>query len=58
MDGLVAEHETMNQPSQEIPTDFPTDNGLGMVEPGWGLFDTQPTLGWLDADFSFFDSNQ
>jgi hypothetical protein len=58
MDGLVAEHETMNQPSQEIPTDFPTNNGLGMVEPGWGLFDTQPTLGWLDADFSFFDSNQ
>lgn len=22
---------------------------------GWGLFDVQPTLDWLDADFSFFD---
>jgi hypothetical protein len=23
----------------------------------WELFDVQPTLDWLDVDFSFFDSN-
>ncbi|KNG50554.1 c6 transcription factor [Stemphylium lycopersici] len=58
MEGLVAEPAMMNQPGQEIPPDFPTDNSLGMLDQGWGLFDTQPTLGWLDADFSFFNSNQ
>jgi hypothetical protein len=23
----------------------------------WGLLEIQPTLDWLDADFSFFDRN-
>lgn len=31
-------------------------SGSNMTELGWGLFDTQPTLGWLDADFSIFDN--
>ncbi|PSN61594.1 hypothetical protein BS50DRAFT_561642 [Corynespora cassiicola Philippines] len=26
------------------------------TDPMWGLFDAQPTLEWLDADFSLFDS--
>lgn len=33
------------------------DSPSGM-DPGWELFDVQPTLDWLDADFSFFDSRQ
>ena len=32
-----------------------TPSGLN---PGWGLFDVQPTLDWLDTDFSFFDHEQ
>ena len=31
---------------------------ISSVDPSWELFDIQPTLDWLDADFSFFDSNQ
>ncbi|KAF2821137.1 hypothetical protein CC86DRAFT_411439 [Ophiobolus disseminans] len=41
-------------------TDFTFTSGgtpSGM-DPGWGLFDVQPTLDWLDADFSIFDSRQ
>ncbi len=25
------------------------------IDSGWGLFDVQPTLDWLDADFSVFN---
>ena len=28
------------------------------LNPGWELFDVQPTLDWLGADFSFFDHEQ
>lgn len=37
---------------------FMTDGTPGVMDPGWGLFDVQPTLDWLDADLSFFDSKQ
>jgi hypothetical protein len=37
---------------------FSTDSVIGVLEPGWELFDVQPTLDWLDADFSFFDNEQ
>ncbi|KAJ4292464.1 hypothetical protein N0V90_009126 [Kalmusia sp. IMI 367209] len=36
----------------------PHEDITGFVDPGWGLFDIQPTLDWLDADFSFIDSNE
>lgn len=35
-----------------------SDGTLGNLDLGWGLFDVQPTLDWLDADFSFFDNEQ
>ncbi|KAF2441513.1 hypothetical protein P171DRAFT_434189 [Karstenula rhodostoma CBS 690.94] len=52
--------------SQRTPSTVPTPLGLRgpyddlipPVDPDWGLFDMQPTLDWLDADFSFFSSNQ
>ena len=37
---------------------FTADATSGALDPGWGLFDAHPTLDWLDADFSFFDSEQ
>ncbi|KAF9697819.1 hypothetical protein EKO04_004203 [Ascochyta lentis] len=37
---------------------FTAENTPGVMDPGWGLFDVQPTLDWLDADFSFFDNEQ
>ncbi|KAF2009391.1 hypothetical protein BU24DRAFT_497039 [Aaosphaeria arxii CBS 175.79] len=37
---------------------YTTDESLGMMDPGWGLFDVQPTLDWLDADFLFLDNPQ
>lgn len=41
-------------------TDFTITSGgtPSGLDPGWGLFDVQPTLDWLDADFSFFDNEQ
>ncbi|KAJ4984959.1 C6 transcription factor [Stagonosporopsis vannaccii] len=30
----------------------------GSTDLDWGLFDIQPTLDWLDADFSLFDNEQ
>jgi len=48
--------------SQQISTNAlaPTSTAImpGMVGPDWGLFDVQPTLDWLDADFSYFDTSQ
>ncbi|KAH7351489.1 hypothetical protein BKA66DRAFT_475925 [Pyrenochaeta sp. MPI-SDFR-AT-0127] len=41
--------DLMGTPVQDIPE---------FVDPSWGFFDIQPTLSWLDADFSYFDSNQ
>jgi len=31
-----------------------TSNTCSSLDSGWGLFDVQPTLDWLDADFSLF----
>lgn len=33
---------------------FTSSNTHSSLDPGWGLFDVQPTLDWLDADFSLF----
>jgi hypothetical protein len=52
--------------SQRTPSTVPTpldltgsyDDLIPPINPDWGLFDMQPTLDWLDADFSFFSSNQ
>lgn len=33
---------------------FTSSNTHSSLDPGWGLFDAQPTLDWLDADFSLF----
>jgi hypothetical protein len=56
--GINTEYANSVQPADDMAMDFPTDNSIGLLDPSWGLFDTQPTMGWLDADFSFFDSNQ
>ncbi|KAF2794071.1 hypothetical protein K505DRAFT_242965, partial [Melanomma pulvis-pyrius CBS 109.77] len=32
--------------------ELPMDNMIANLDPVWGLFDAQPTLDWLDADFS------
>ncbi|CAG5186277.1 uncharacterized protein ALTATR162_LOCUS11540 [Alternaria atra] len=55
---INTEYANSVQPADDMAMDFPTDNSIGLLDPSWGLFDTQPTMGWLDADFSFFDSNQ
>lgn len=44
--------------TQETEFSFTPGDASGVMDPGWGLFDVQPTLDWLDADFSFFDSEQ
>ncbi|CAN9453493.1 unnamed protein product [Alternaria alternata] len=56
--GINAEYTNLVQPADDVAMEFPIDNGLGLLDPSWELFDTQPTMGWLDADFSFFDGNQ
>ncbi|KAH7068205.1 hypothetical protein BKA63DRAFT_494865 [Paraphoma chrysanthemicola] len=55
---LVAQQGLVVPSYHDAQAAFPYDNGSGMIDPGWGLFDTQPTLDWLEADFSFFDSHQ
>ncbi|KAF1852027.1 uncharacterized protein K460DRAFT_413505 [Cucurbitaria berberidis CBS 394.84] len=56
--GLPPQLVPLSRPPQEGTIDFPNESGPGIIDPGWGLFDTQPTLDWLDADFSYFDNNQ
>ncbi|KAH6621870.1 hypothetical protein C7974DRAFT_212393 [Boeremia exigua] len=58
-DPLVVQQPTSTPFSASTP-DFAFSSGdiLGSTDPGWGLFDVQPTLDWLDADFSFFDNEQ
>jgi hypothetical protein len=36
-----------------LSLDISLDQQLANFDPVWGLFDAQPTLDWLDADFSF-----
>lgn len=48
--------EPFDMPSLAIAN--PSDGTPGSTDLGWGLFDVQPTLDWLDADFSFFDNEQ
>ncbi|KAH8634716.1 hypothetical protein IG631_10116 [Alternaria alternata] len=55
---INAEYQNLVQSADDVAMEFPIDNGLGSLDPSWDLFDTQPTMGWLDADFSFFDGNQ
>jgi hypothetical protein len=55
---INAEYPNLVQSADDVAMEFPIDNGLGSLDPSWDLFDTQPTMGWLDADFSFFDGNQ
>lgn len=55
---INAEYPNLVQSADDVAMEFPIDNGLGLLDPSWELFDTQPTMGWLDADFSFFDGNQ
>jgi hypothetical protein len=57
-DGFAAQQSLLAHSYHEAPVIFPYESGSEMVDPGWGLFDTQPTLDWLDADFSFFEGNQ
>ena len=71
--GLTADFSTLLAPSEFYspmqPTSAPSllpdniftfsvEGTSGAVDPGWGLYDVQPTLNWLEADFSFFDSEQ
>lgn len=53
---VADEYDDQNIPStqahQEETISDSYDNEPGMLDPGWELFDTQPTLDWLDADFS------
>ena len=56
--GLPSQQVQSNRPAQESAIEFPSENAPQMIDPGWGLFDTQPTLDWLDAGFSYLDSNQ
>jgi hypothetical protein len=44
-----------NDPSDpDMALQRPTE---GISDPIWGLFDAQPTLDWLDADFSFLEES-
>ena len=36
-----------------LSLDISLDQQIANFDPVWGLFDAQPTLDWLDADFSF-----
>lgn len=43
---------------QDTLWNFSNQDAPELIDPSWGLFDTQPTLDWLDADVSYFDNNQ
>jgi hypothetical protein len=46
-DGLSIDEQT------GLFLDIPLDPQIANFDPVWGLFDAQPTLDWLDTDFSF-----
>ncbi|KAG9186039.1 hypothetical protein G6011_02595 [Alternaria panax] len=54
---INSEYATSVQPVDDMAMDFPTDNGEGLLDLSCGLFETQTTMGWLDADFSLFGGN-
>ncbi|KAF2847220.1 hypothetical protein T440DRAFT_214911 [Plenodomus tracheiphilus IPT5] len=58
MDSFAPEQLPIPQPSSISGIEFTNDLSHDLIDPNWGLFDTQPTLGWLDADFSFYDNQQ
>jgi hypothetical protein len=60
MDGTFSTNQLESTPLAipNTPFTFSTNSPPGVLDPGWGLFDVQPTLDWLDADFSFFDNEQ
>jgi hypothetical protein len=48
--------ERAGLPTEEqmgLSLDISLDQQIAGFDPVWGLFDAQPTLDWLDADFSF-----
>lgn len=52
--------DSVSQTGSYAPLDmmnFPDDELAGFTDPSWSLFDTHPTVDWLEADFSLFDSN-
>ncbi|KAH7130826.1 hypothetical protein B0J11DRAFT_524178 [Dendryphion nanum] len=56
-DQLLPQQPPTSQPMLEFTFSAPLENNNEGTDPVWGLFDVQPTLDWLDADFSYFDSN-
>lgn len=54
---FASRQELSNTLASNSTMGFLTENVPGLVEPEWGLLDIQPTLDWLDADFSYFDGN-
>lgn len=55
---FVNEQFSLEQPAPVGALGFSQEGTPGLTDPGWGLFDTQPTLDWLDADFTYFENNQ
>ena len=60
IDRLHASLESQRMPSiasTPIVETIPQPEITPAANLSWELFDVQPTLDWLDVDFSFFDSN-
>ncbi|KAF1999784.1 hypothetical protein P154DRAFT_576703 [Amniculicola lignicola CBS 123094] len=49
---------TINQGQVDHGGDLLMDKEGGAFDSLWGLFDVQPTLDWLEADFPFFSHNE
>ena len=54
----LSHQASSNLPTPLEVTDYPSGDNTGFADPGWGLFEVHPTLDWLEADFSIFNSNQ
>lgn len=53
---FAAQQLLVSQPMQGSNMCFPKESVSVMMEPSWGLFDTQPILDWLDTDVSSIES--
>lgn len=42
--------------SSDTAFNFSTEGTPGLMDLNWGLFDVQPALDWMDADFLYFDA--
>ena len=57
VEAITSDESFFYSPDPNNTLSFMAENVPEAADTDWGLLEIQPTLDWLDADFSFFDRN-